>query len=219
MADRTGVYRDSANKTLEDYPRPSVAVDTAVFTVSAGTLQVVLTDRDDDLRLPGTFLLPEELLVGAAVRALETKMGLVGIVPRQLHVFDRLGRDDRGWVLSVAHVAAVAAERLTETDRFLLVPVEDVPRLELRYDHADIVDEALRWLRAEYADTADSLHLLGEEFTLLQLEQVHEAVAGKPLTIDGFRRRMVRNGRVVETGRTSAGTIGKPARIYRRASA
>ena len=54
-----------------------------------------------------------------------------------------------------------------------------------------------------------------EEFTLLELQGVHEAVEGRRLQKDTFRRR-VADG-LVETGQVRAGTVGKPARIYRRA--
>ena len=35
-----------------------------------------------------------------------------GLHPRQLHVFDDPNRDERGWVLSVAHVEIMRPERL-----------------------------------------------------------------------------------------------------------
>lgn len=37
----TDDYRDSSGRALADYPRPSVAVDTALLTVVDGTLSVL----------------------------------------------------------------------------------------------------------------------------------------------------------------------------------
>ncbi|MFC7573109.1 hypothetical protein ACFQX8_12205 [Klenkia terrae] len=52
------MYRDSSGKALTDYPRPSVAVDTAVLTVPPveASLDVVLVRADGGWALPGTFL-------------------------------------------------------------------------------------------------------------------------------------------------------------------
>src|SRR3954453_7115614 len=106
-------YRDSSGKTLEDYPRPSVAVDTAVLTVGPDrTLDVLLVQRDGPgsgpaWALPGTFLHPGERLRDAVLRSLDEKVGLHGARTRQLHVFDDPECDERGWVLSVAHVVVL----------------------------------------------------------------------------------------------------------------
>jgi len=67
------------------------------------------------------------------------KANVRGLHPRQLHVFDDPDRDDRGWVLSVAHVQVVRPEQLAArfTDTTRLVPVHAPGRLP--YDHVDIV--------------------------------------------------------------------------------
>jgi ADP-ribose pyrophosphatase YjhB (NUDIX family) len=192
-----------------------VAVDTALLTIADGRLQVVLTNSDHDLRLPGTFLHRGEVLADAVHRSLRDKVGVTDVDARQLRVFDRLDRDERGWVLSVAHVAAVRSERLPLGEGLRLRPVQEVG--DLKYDHNEIVERAVEWVRLRYAAAADPEHLLPEEFTLLELQQLHEIVSGVPQTKDGFRRRMVRNDLVVETERTTVGTIGKPARYFRRA--
>lgn len=214
--------RDRHGKRLEDYPRPSVAVDTAVLTVHEGGLHVLLTltnaaarDGGDEWRLPGTFLYPGERLADAVLRSLREKAGVTGLAPRQLRVFDEPGRDDRGWVLSVAHLDAVPAQRIRLTERTKLVPVDAVPPLQ--YDHTEIVAAAVEALRAEYREHPDPAGLLGTgEVTVRDLRLLHEQVLGVRLVADTFRRTMLPGLR--PTGRQRRGVRGKPAELYRRRS-
>lgn len=197
---------------LGDFPRPSVAVDTAVLTVTSGQLCVGLLrgPRAHRQRLPGTFLHQGETLAAAVRRSLREKAGIAGVEPAQLHVFDALGRDSRGWVLSVAHLAAVRADALGKLD-----PVPVTRAIDLDFDHDDIVRLAVARLRDDYSKHPDPAGLLPEVFTIAQLRGVHEAVAGERLQSDTFRRRML--GRLRETGELQRGGVGKPAAQYRRA--
>lgn len=210
-------YRDGSGRTLEDYPRPSVAVDTAVLTLDPDRGLAVLEVRRPQRSgwaLPGTFLHEGETLTDAVDRSLRDKANVRGLHPRQLHVFDDPKRDDRGWVLSVAHVDVVQASRLDsrspETTR--VIPITAPGRLA--YDHVDIIVLAVEHVRARYADKPDPDHLLGEEFTLRELRIAHEAVLGYPLQRDTFRRAMEPN--LVPTGSTTVRTRGRPAELFRR---
>ncbi|CAI3793921.1 NUDIX hydrolase [Pseudarthrobacter sp. MM222] len=219
--------KDSKNSpavSLLDYPRPSVAVDTAVLTVAGGDVCVLLVRREEDHQhgkwaLPGTFLRERETLADAALRCLREKAGISGRVPRQLRVFDEPGRDDRGWVLSVAHVDVVplaALEDALNSDAVRLASVTGEPGLiaALPYGHEAIVAKAVEWLRAAYGEAPDPGELLDEPFTLKDLRDLHEAVAGAPLMRDTFRRFM--EPKLVGTGRMSDGTRGRPSRLWVR---
>src|SRR6476619_7368630 len=140
MSEKT--YRDTSGRKLTDYPRPSVAVDTAVLTLEPEVGLVVLEVRrpaGKGWALPGTFIQEREKLADAVDRSLRVKANVRGLHPRQLHVFDDPTRDDRGWVLSVAHVQVVrqeqVAHRFTETTR--LAPIDAPGRLP--FDHAHII--------------------------------------------------------------------------------
>jgi ADP-ribose pyrophosphatase YjhB (NUDIX family) len=199
-----------AAKRLVDFPRPSVAVDTAVLTIIDGVLSVAIVDdqRDGTRRLPGTFLHEGELLADAVRRSLAQKTGITGLVPVQLHVFDALDRDDRGRVLSVAHLAAVPAAAVGEAT---MVPVDGIG--PLAYDHTQILGLALERLRREYAALPDPHRLLGgAPFTLLQLERLHRAIDPATPRRDSFRRAM--EPQLAPTGEFEQGTVGKPARLF-----
>lgn len=204
------VYRDSDGRTLAEYPRPSVAVDTAVLTVSDGALAVALVRSAEGMRLPGTFLHEREVLDDAVRRSLRDKAGIEGLRPEQLEVFDRLGRDDRGWVLSVAHLDVVPVERLRGAE-VELRPVAEATGL--LFDHDEIVRIATARVRRRYREHPDPHALLQDEFTLRELQRLHEAVAGAPLPKDSFRRGM--EPLLQFTGRMSSGGMGKPARLWR----
>lgn len=205
----TTPYTDSAGKLLTDYPRPSVAVDTAVLTVHDGRLCVVLVPSADTWRLPGIFVREGETLADAVLRSLRDKAGIEGLRPRQLHVFDAPGRDDRGWVMSVAHLVVVPEASVAGVD---LTPWDSLPGLA--YDHAEIIRLAVRTLRAAYAAAPDPEGLLGPEFTLLELLRLHSVIAGESLGKDTFRRHMI--GQLEDTGEYQQGVVGKPAKLFRR---
>ena len=211
-------YRDSSGRALDDYPRPSVAADTAVLTIAGDRLSVLLTLTNDaargggvEWRLPGTFLHPGERLADAVRRSLREKAGFDGLEPRQLRVFDDPDRDDRGWVLSVAHYDVVREERMPASDRIRIVRVDALP--PLKYDHSEIVTYAVDALRAEYRRHPDPARLLAEPFTIRRLRHVHEAVAGERLLPDTFRRSMLPG--LEPTGELFSEGRGRPAELYR----
>ena len=211
-------HRDRTGRRLIDYPRPSVAVDTALLTIEPGVGGLaVLEVRREHVRgwgLPGTFLHEGERLIDAVLRSLWIKAGVQGVRPKQLRVFDDPDRDDRGWVLSVAHVDVVSPDRLAgrHRDNTRLVPIDQPGRLP--YGHADIIRAAVADLRARYASEPDPGRLLAEPFTLRDLQRVHEVIAGAALQRDTFRRAM--QPHLIGTGETSIGTRGRPAELFRR---
>lgn len=216
----------ASKPSLGDYPRPSIAVDVALLTLDEqGRLAVLVHERTEThakgrLSLPGTFVHEEERLRDAALRALRSKVGVTGEEPRQLQVFDEPDRDDRGWVMSVAHVDLVPRHRLGPD--CLLLPVDgDPPRAvlpeghdQLAFDHGEIVTRAARWAAELYQSAPDPRRLIGEEFVLLDLQRAHSAVEGRELHKDNFRRRVI--DQLEETGELRRGVVGKPARVFRR---
>jgi 8-oxo-dGTP diphosphatase len=107
------------------WPRPSVAVDLAIFTVRDGTLEVLLVKRGQhpflgEWALPGGFVRvgadrsdQGEDVEAAAHRELASETGLPerSVYLEQLYTFGRAGRDPRMRVISVAWFALVPPHR------------------------------------------------------------------------------------------------------------
>ena len=209
-----------SDKKFHDFPRPTLAVDTALLTVDLdrGQLQVVELEREDvgKWALPGTFVRERETLAAAVQRCLEEKLGVRGVRPRQLHVFDDPDRDHRDWVISVAHVAVVRPEQIESlgTGRASSTRLAPVDRPgELAWDHPQIVKLAKEYVRSRYEIEADPERILGPRFTLSELKAVHEAVLGEEIDRFAFRRAM--KPLVVGT-EVMTNTGGRPAELYRR---
>ncbi|WP_068166749.1 NUDIX hydrolase [Rhodococcus phenolicus] len=209
--------QDHPDRAFTAYDRPSVAVDVAVLTYLDGELRVLVVDhRLGGRALPGTFLHRGERLADAAERALRDKARITGLKFRQLRMFDDPGRDERGWVISMAHTAAVP---VTELPPDATLPAVDsgVVDDELAFDHADMVRLAVDDLRARYAAQADPDRLLGDEFTVLDLRRLYEVVFDRSLQKDSFRRHVV--DALDTTGRLSHPGQGRPAELFRRRGA
>jgi 8-oxo-dGTP diphosphatase len=226
------------------YPRPSVAVDLVLCTVEARSLKALVIRRDehpfqDAWSLPGGFVGPSESLEEAAQRVLRSKAGLTAVFLEQLYTFGLPHRDPRTRVISVAYIALVSPDRLraalgetapTRTIATLIVPwagetggaikaADDAGRpLSLAFDHSDILGMGVKRLRGKLEYTPIGYQFLGREFTLRQLQEVHETVLGRALNKDSFRRRMLATGELRATGRLEEEVGHRPAELYRFAA-
>jgi hypothetical protein len=95
-------------------------------------------------------------------------------------------------------------------------PIADpVPGEPMRYDHRRILATGIARLRAKIKYRPVVFELMPPDFTLGQLQRGVEALAGRPLHKQNFRRLVEQQGLVEETGAVTAGTGGRPAKLYR----
>ncbi|CAN5630328.1 NAD regulator [soil metagenome] len=92
--------------------------------------------------------------------------------------------------------------------------LELVPGRPLAYDHRRITATAISRIRGKIQYRPVVFELLPDTFTLLQLQQVVEALSGTRLHKQNFRRLVERAGLVEGTGET-AHTGGRPAELFR----
>jgi hypothetical protein len=85
----------------------------------------------------------------------------------------------------------------------------------MRLDHRRILATAIARLRAKLKYRPVIFELMAEEFTLTELQTTVEAISGRHLHKQNFRR-LVETGALVEpTGETSTATGGRPAARFR----
>lgn len=145
----------SPSYSAADYERPSVTVDTILFSRLDGTLCVLLIRRSrwpfaGDWAIPGGFVEIDESLEDAASRELYEETGLAAVPLQQLHAFGDPDRDPRTRVITVSYVGQVAekqARRIHAGDDAADArwwPVNDLP--PLAFDHGRILEFALQRL-------------------------------------------------------------------------
>ncbi len=223
-----------------EFEHPSVAVDVALLTVRGDRLSTLLVRRSEHphrgrFGLPGGFVGMSESLDAAARRALKLKVGLTKLFTEQLYTFGDPSRDPRTRVISVTYIALVEPERFAETPALsegVTVAELDVPwegetggpvgaigadgkQLALAFDHDDILGMAVKRVRGKLGYTPIGFQLLPETFTLLELQTVHEAVLGRSLNKDSFRRKTLASGQLEATGERQADVGHRPAELYR----
>jgi 8-oxo-dGTP diphosphatase len=205
------------------YARPALTVDCVVLGLGENKLEVLLIQRKNDpfagcWAFPGGFLDVGETPLEATRRELAEETGLEKVELEQLHAFGDPDRDPREHIVSIVHYGLVnirgtgvrAADDARDAGWF---PARKPP--PLAFDHHRILQMALERLRAKVRSQPVGCGLLPREFTLAQLQQVYEIVLGEKLDKRSFRRRMLRTGLLIETGRARKLGAHRAARLYR----
>ena len=132
------------------YPRPAVTADCIVITREAEP-EVLLIERGDEpfkgcWAFPGGFMNMDETTEQCAIRELEEETGLRVSEVYQIGAYSKVDRDPRGRTVTVAYLAIVekpiAVTGQDDAAKAQWFPLSDLP--ELAFDHADIMQDAIR---------------------------------------------------------------------------
>jgi hypothetical protein len=90
-----------------------------------------------------------------------------------------------------------------------------IPGLAMRGDHRRILATGIARLRAKIKYRPVVFELLPPSFTLLELQRCVEAIAGRAVHKQNFRRLIEQQELVEETGAVARETGGRPAKLFR----
>jgi len=215
---------------------PHVSVDCVVFGFDSKRIKVLLIEKEKiedgtnahSLKLPGSLILENEGLDASAYRTLKELTGLDHIFLKQFHVFgspDRLTpSEDLHWltvtskthverVVTVAYYSLIKLHESTLTNKTIWLPVDELPPLV--FDHNLIVQKAQETLQKEFRTEPVCFELLPQKFTIREMQNIYEAILGRPLDNRNFRKKIIPLKFVVNIEEKEKGVSHKPAILYR----
>jgi 8-oxo-dGTP diphosphatase len=240
---RAGVSRRRNPLTgYVEFDHPYPAVDLVILTVVDGELRLLLLERSREPEigwaLPGAYVQLGECVEQTAVRIHRDKVRHEPPPERRplaLRPFSGYARDPRRetislpqlWCLPPAEARRIDVEEAGSpgVERRVWAqlspsspdePTIDGRRVALVFDHAEIVGEAVAEIDRRFTldDVTLFEDLLPAEFTLRELQTVHEALLGRPVNRDSFRRKVLTSGRLAATGRKETDVEHRPAELY-----
>ena len=221
----------------DKYEKPSVTADVVIFTIDEeNDLNILLIKRGnypykDHWAIPGGFLKAnKESIEDTATRELYEETGIQiseGINLRQLMTLGNPDRDPRTHVVSVIYTALIpkgmlnikAGDDAKDAKLFKLSFKEneiryisselEISDAELAFDHAFIIHSAIERLRGRLNYTTDAFSLIKDksQFTIYELQKIHEAISNTTIDRSNFRKMFIRE--FVDTGKVEKIAVSK----------
>jgi 8-oxo-dGTP diphosphatase len=207
-----------------NYTRHLVAVDCIVFgyDILEKELKLLLIKRSFDPEqgswsLAGGFVEEYESIDEAASRILIKHTGLEKIYLKQSYSYGETERDPGARVISTAFFALIAIRdinhELAEKNKAHWRSIGLLP--DLIFDHAVMVKRALSDLKDQIKIKPVGFELLPEKFTLVQLQDLYEAIYMRKVDKRNFRKKILSMGILEKLDEKEKETSKKGAFYYK----
>lgn len=191
-----GMKKNSFPDTIID----ALSIDCLIFGFKKNELDILLVQHGEGISkgrwaLPGGWIRYNEGTDEAAERLLSDLTGVSNIYLEQLRSFGHVNRYPSKRVITIAYYALVKPENYTLHAGFTAADaqwfkISEVP--ELPYDHREILNSGLSYLKHKVRHEPIGFNLLPKKFTLLQLQELYEAILDKKLDKPNFRRKLMK---------------------------
>lgn len=205
-------------------PKHYLAVDCIIFgyDVMDKELKLLLIKRSFEpalgqWSLAGGFVQEKESLDDAASRVLCSLTGLTDLFMEQLYTYGENDRDPGARVISTAYFALIGIHELDQEVRRQngahWRSISNLP--DLIFDHRKMVDRALTELVETVKVRPVGFELLPEKFTLVQLQNLYEAVYQRAIDKRNFRKKILSMELLEKQGEKERETSKKGAWYFR----
>jgi len=211
-------------KLYSKYTRYLVAVDCIIFgyDILEKEIKILLIKRSFDpakgrWSLEGGFVDENESIDQAACRILRKLTGLESVYMKQSYSYGETDRDPGARVISTAYFALIAIrdinKELTQQNGAQWRSIARLP--DLIFDHSAMVKKALIDLQSQIKIKPVGFELLPEKFTLVQLQDLYEAIYQKKIDKRNFRKKILSMGILEKLDEKERETSKKGAYYYK----
>lgn len=224
-------YNEELKLWQSKYWHPALATDAVVLGFDGQDLHILLIKRGRDpfegnWALPGGFMIQTDRNAKECMlRELHEETNVSDIYLEELFTSSEIDRDPRERVISTAFFALVVKNRYkvkggddAKLARWFLL--KDLERIELAFDHKEIIKKAMERLRQRIHFEPIGFHLLDREFTMPQLQNIYLSILDPDRENEklqdrrNFTKKMLHLGYVKDTGRVLTGNPHKSPKLY-----
>ncbi|MDO7083529.1 NUDIX domain-containing protein [Pseudocolwellia sp. AS88] len=201
----------------------SLTVDNLIFTLHDSKLKVLLVKYNRGLAnnqwgLIGHWVRRDEDLKDAALRVVKKTTNADNLYLDQLGAFGDVDRYPASRIITIVYYSLVRYEEtaLISGENALLCEWFDVYDLpKLMFDHSDILAAGLNYLKYKVRHEPIGFNLLPEKFTLLELQEIYEAILNKSLDKPNFRRKFQKMNLLINCQEKQKKVAHRAATLYR----
>jgi hypothetical protein len=218
---------------------PGLAIDSVIFGFHDNKMMVLLLQykNTNSFALPGGFVFKEEDVNEAAQRILQDRTSLKNIYLEQFYLFGDSRRQDnsmeiimkaRGMNLTKNHFLLrrfVSIGYYALVDYTKAIPTKDdmsddcgwydinkIPTMI--QDHKKIIQKALETLRENFDKKLTGFKLLGDQFTMGELQKLYETILGIKYRRTSFQRKMINLNILKQVDVKKTGAANKAPYLY-----
>lgn len=194
-----------------------------LFMAHDGRLEVLLIHKEEEpykgyWMLPTSTVLTSQTLEENATLLLKNFLSSDQVPLHQNHTFSALDRypDERVIGVSLVGIVDTITWQLNEAlsdQEAKWFEVANLPKLA--YDHSEIIEKSLEMLQMGVKTQGLLTQFYPADFTLPELQHFLEMLFDCAIDRRNFRKRLLNEELIEETGDKEKGQMGRPAKLYR----
>jgi len=201
----------------------ALSVDCVIFGFSNGAISILLVKHNQGVTkgqwaLPGSWIKYSESVDEAASRILTAQTSVSKIYLEQFKAYGDPDRFPYKRVITIVYYALVNKED------FVLHAgnaVSDVQWFEINaippmaFDHSLIANDCIKFLQHKVQHEPVGFNLLPKKFSLLQLQELYEAILNTKLDKPNFRRKFMKMQLLISCNEKEIDVSHRAASLYR----
>lgn len=208
---------------LPDDCMKNLSVDNLIYAMEDGKLKVLLAKYKQGAAankwgLIGHWVKLDEDIESAAHRVVTQATGVKNFHLDQLATFGSVNRYPLRRIITIAYYAFVRMNEVNiihgeNTHEVAWFDVKQLP--ELIFDHKQIIVASLEHLKYKVRHEPIGFSLLPEKFTLLQLQEIYEAILDTKLDKPNFRRKIQKMNLLINCKEKQTDVAHRAAALFR----
>lgn len=159
-----------------------------------------------------------ETIEECAEATIEEYVGIKDIHIEQCNIFSKVDRLPNDRILGNSVIGIIDEESLLMHKKKtpyegVWFNVDEIPKMI--FDHADILRDAINYLKKHLTNPVMLKIFFPSDFTLPELQIVYEQILGKKLDRRNFRKMILNLDILEDTNYKTNNKMGRPAKLYR----